>query len=129
MEANGTIKTDGLGSYPQAISLVFPKTKHVVSEGIRAEINNNLSERSQGTYQDREKTLRGLDSRASGQRYFTGLTLTYNFFREHEPLKDRTPAEAAKVRAPYKEWADVVDAGRDGKLKQPVRVEQSKAAV
>ena len=29
------IKTDGLGSYPSAISLVFPKTKHVVSQGYR----------------------------------------------------------------------------------------------
>ena len=123
------IKTDGLGSYPQAISLVFPKTKHVVSEGIRAEINNNLSERLQGTYRDREKTLRGLDGRESGQRYFTGLTINYNFFREHESLKDRTPAEAAKVTAPYNEWADVVDSGRDGKLKPPVRVAQATAAV
>ena len=109
------IKTDGLGSYPSAISLVFPKTKHVVSQGIQAEINNNLSERLQGTYRDRERTLRGLDGRASGQRYFDGFTLTYNFFREHESLDDRTPAEAAKVKAPYKEWADVVAAGRGGR--------------
>ena len=122
------IKTDKLGSYPQAISLVFPKTKHVQSDGIRAEINNNLSERLQGTYRDREKTLRGLDGRESGQRYFTGLTLTYNFFREHESLKDRTPADAAKVKAPYEDWADVVASGRDGSLR-PLRVEQPKAGV
>ena len=117
------IKTDGLGSYPQAVNLVFPKTKHTVSQGIRAEINNNLSERLQGTYRDREKTLRGMDSRETGQRYLNGFTLTYNFFREHESLDDRTPAEAAKVKAPYKDWADVVDSGRDGKLKPPPRTE------
>ena len=122
------IKTDGLGSYPNAINLVFPKTKHVVSQGIRAEVNNNLSERLQGTYRARIKTLRGLDSRESGQRYLNGWTLTYNFFREHESLKDRTPAQAAKVKAPYKEWADVVASGRDGNLR-PLRVEQEPKAM
>lgn len=124
------IKTDGLGSYPGAISLVFPKTKHVVSKGIRAEINNNLSERLQGTYRDREKTLRGMDSRETGQRYLNGFTLTYNFFREHESLNDRTPAEVAKVKAPYRDWADVVAAGRDGKARTlRVEADKPKAAV
>ena len=80
------IKTDRLGSYPGAINLVFPYTKHVQSDGIRAEINNNLSERLQGTYRQRTKTMRGLDSLESGQRYLDGWTLTYNFFREHEAL-------------------------------------------
>ena len=102
------IKTDRLASYPAAISLVFPETKHVQSDGIRAEVNNNLSERLQGTYRQRIKTLRGLDSLESGQRYLDGWTLTYNFFREHESIDDRTPGEAAKVDSPYKEWADVV---------------------
>ena len=56
------IKTDRLGSYPAAINLVFPYTKHVQSNDIRAEINNNLSERLQGTFRQRTKTLRRLDS-------------------------------------------------------------------
>ena len=105
------IKSDRLASYPAAISLVFPETKHVQSDGIRAEVNNNLSERLQGTYRQRIKTMRGLDSLQSGQRYLDGWTLTYNFFREHESINDRTPAEAAKVNGPYKEWADVVEEG------------------
>ena len=53
------VKTDRLGSYPAAVKAVFPDAKHVQSDGIRAEINNNLSERLQGTYRQREKTLRG----------------------------------------------------------------------
>ena len=55
------IKTDGLRSYADAMPRAFPtrKVKHTISKGIRAEINNNLSERRQGTFRDRDKTLRG----------------------------------------------------------------------
>ena len=105
------IKSDRLASYPAAISLVFPETKHVQSDGIRAEVNNNLSERLQGTFRQRTKTLRGLENQESGQRYLDGWTLTYNFFREHESINDRTPGEAAKINSPYKEWEDVVREG------------------
>ncbi len=60
------IKTDRLRNYPNAINLLFPDTKHIQSDGIRAEINNNLSERLQGTFRQRTKTLRGLDSLGTG---------------------------------------------------------------
>lgn len=58
-----TIKTDRLKSYISAIEDVFgADAKHVQSDGIQAEVNNNRSERLQGTFRQREKTLRGLDS-------------------------------------------------------------------
>ena len=103
-----TIKSDRLASYPNAISLVFPNTKHIQSDGIRAEVNNNRSERLQGTFRQRTKTLRGLDSLETGQRYLDGWSLNYNLFRGHEALDDKTPGEIAHVNAPFKEWADVV---------------------
>ena len=55
------LKTDGLASYRDAVPRAFPThpVKHVVSKGIRAQINNNLSERLQGAIRDRDKTLRG----------------------------------------------------------------------
>ena len=118
------IKTDRLGSYPAAINLVFPNTKHVQSDGIRAEINNNLSERLQGTFRSRTKTMRGLDSLETGQRYLDGWTFTYNFFREHESIDDRTPGEAAKVKIPYEDWADVVRDG--GGVVEPKVVQEAK---
>lgn len=105
------IKTDRLGSYGPAIKQVFPEAKHIQSNGIRAIINNNRSERLQGTIRDREKTLRGLDSLESGQRYLDGWTLNYNLFREHESLDGQTPGEEAKVKPPFTEWEDVVRAG------------------
>ena len=37
--------------------------------------------------------------------------LTYNLFRGHESLGNKTPGERAKVSPPFREWADVVKAG------------------
>ena len=103
------IKTDGLRSYPQALPRVFPTrvVKHTVSQGIKAEINNNMSERLQGTFRDRDKTLRGLKGRDTGQAYIDGLVLHYNYFRPHEGLEDKRPAEAAGAEIPFRSWADV----------------------
>ena len=103
-----SITTDKLGSYTGAIKTVFPDAKHIQSEGIRAWVNNNLSERLQGTIRDREKTLRALNGLESGQRYFDGWSINYNLFREHEGIRGQTPAEMAGVSAPFTEWADVV---------------------
>ena len=112
-----TIKTDRLSAYGDAIKEVFPKTRHVKAKGMRSVVlNNNLSERLQGTYRQRTKTLRGLDSLDTGQRYLDGWTLTYNLFREHEGIGSKTPGEVAEVNAPYTEWADVV------RVQIPVRV-------
>ena len=103
------IKTDKLGSYLWGIEDVFgADTKHVQSEGIRAKLNNNLSERLQGTFRQREKTLRGLDHKESGQLYLDGWVLTYNLFREHEGIGSRPPGDRAKVNAPFVSWEDVV---------------------
>lgn len=108
------VKTDGLRSYQQAIRSAFAldEVKHVVSQGIRAEINNNLSERLQGTFRDRDKTLRGLKNRESGQQYLDGLTLSYNYFRPHQALKGKAPAEAAGADMPFRSWIEVAEANR-----------------
>ena len=103
------IKTDGLPSYRQGVKTAFPvnPVKHVVSQGIRAEINNNLSERLQGTFRDRDKTLRGMKHRESGQKYLDGLVLNYNYFRPHQALNGKRPAERAGAELPFENWRDV----------------------
>ncbi len=103
------VKTDGLRSYRDALPRAFPTrpVKHVVSKGIRAEINNNLSERLQGTLRDRDKTLRALKKRETGQSYIDGLVLHYNYFRPHESLKGKRPAEAAGAELPFNDWEGV----------------------
>ena len=57
----------------------------------------------------RGKTLRGLNSRASGQSYLNGWVLTYNHFRDHESLRGKTPAENAREGSPFESWEDVVE--------------------
>ncbi len=89
----------------------MPEAKHMQSEGMAADINNNLSERLQGTFRQRLKTLRCIESRTTGQRYLDGWVLTYNHFKGHESLRDDTPGQRAEVNPPFKEWADVVKAG------------------
>ena len=75
---------------------------------MHSDTNNNLSERLQGTFRDRTKTLRAMDSRKTGQHYLDGWVLTYNHFKGHHSLRDQTPGYRAKVNPPFKEWADVV---------------------
>ena len=105
------IKTDGLRSYRNGVKHVFAidGVRHVVSEGIRADINNNLSERLQGTFRDRDKTLRGLKSMETGQAYINGLIVNYNYFRPHGGLDGKTPAEKAGADRPFKSWRDVAE--------------------
>lgn len=101
------IKTDKLKSYAGAIDWVFGgKVEHVQSEGLASETNNNLSERLQGTFRHRTKVLRGLQTQRTGQQFLDGFVIDYNLFRPHEGLKGKTPAEAARVRTPFKEWED-----------------------
>ena len=103
-----SITTDKLGSYDGAIRQVFPDAEHIKSEGIRAELNNNMSERLQGTIKDRNKTLRGLEALESGQQHLDGFTVNYNLFREHEGIGLQTPAEMAGVNPPFDDWDSVV---------------------
>lgn len=109
------IKTDGLRSYREGVRNAFPThpVKHVVSQGIRAEINNNLSERLQGTFRDRDKTLRGLKKQDSGQAYIDGLVLNYNYFRPHIGLGGKRPAERAGAAIPFKSWLEVATMTED----------------
>ncbi len=102
------IITDRLASYIDGIERVFgADTKHVQSQGIRAEVNNNLSERLQGTIRARAKVMRGLKRQDTAQLIMDGWMVYYNFFRPHESLRDRTPAEAAHINQPLKNWEDV----------------------
>ena len=101
------IRTDKLTSYTPAIKKLFPKTQHLQSEGLTAEINNNLSERMQGIIRERDKVLRAMKSRETGQNYLDGWTVDYNVFRPHMGVGEKTPAQAAGMVVPFKDWRDV----------------------
>lgn len=103
--------TDGLNAYQDGIERVFGAdsrhTRHIVSKGLTSESNNNLAERLQGTLRERSKVMRGLQDVDSARLILDGWTLHYNYFRPHESLNGRTPAEAAHVTIPFKDWPDV----------------------
>ena len=101
------IRTDKLTSYAPAIKKLFPKTEHLRSEGLTAEINNNLSERMQGIIRERDKVLRAMKFRETGQNYLDGWTVDYNYFRPHMGVDEKTPAQAAGMVVPFKDWRDV----------------------
>ena len=102
------IVTDRLAAYIDGIERVFgADSRHVQSQGIRAAVNNNLSERLQGTIRQRTKTMRGMQRRDTAQLMMDGWNVYYNYFRPHESLGDRTPADALKIRWPFKNWEDV----------------------
>ena len=115
------ITTDGLERYVNAIRAVFPRsTEHEVSQGIRNEFSNNISERLQGSYRQRTKTQRGLQSRVTGQDYLDGWTIDYNFFKPHHTLKGKAPAEVAGMaeQVPWGDsWEDIARMG--GEVAEP----------
>ena len=117
--------TDGLESYPDAIRAVFPlRTEHVVSQGITEEVNNNLSERLQGSIKQRTKVQRGFQGVITGQDCLEGWAIDYNFFNPHHSLNNRTPAEIAEVadQVPWNDsWEDITRMGGEiAEVKQEV---------
>jgi putative transposase len=103
------ILTDKLASYLDGIELQFgSETKHIQSKPFTETDSTNLIERFQGTLKDRTKVMRGMKTPESARLILDGWLVYYNFFRPHESLKDKTPAEVAKIRFPFRNWADVV---------------------
>ena len=106
------IITDKAKAYPPALNLILPSVKHDKSQGLSGWVNNQLLERANGTFRQREKIARGFHSVESAQHWFDGFTITYNHFRDHSSLKKKggRPDKAAGIDVPFKEWADFVRA-------------------
>ncbi len=104
------IITDKLSAYLDGIERVFgAHTQHVLAIGFRIEPNITLVERFHGTLKDRTKVMRGMQNRETARLIMDGWLVHYNFFRPHEALGGRTPAEAAGIAFPYRNWAEVVE--------------------
>ena len=111
--------TDGLASYREGVERVFGgDTKHLVSKGIRSsELNNNLAERLHGTIRERNKVMRGLESKDTADIVMDGFRIHYNHVKPHHALRGRTPAKAAGLPIAFKDWvaiASMHDSTKDG---------------
>ena len=70
-------------------------------------------ERMNGEIRDREKVMRGL--KKMDTPILTGCQIYHNYFREHEGLEGKTPAEAANIRIEgQNKWITVI---QNAKLK------------
>lgn len=107
------IVTDGMVAYPIAIDKVFgKKMRHTQSEGIYERKNNNLSERLQGTLKERTKVMRGLERPETAGRFLDGFALYYNYLKPHMAT-GKTPAAAAEIRAPFRDWIEIAHLTKD----------------
>ncbi len=103
------IITDKLAAYLDGIERVFgADAHHIQSQGMTTETHNNLIERFHGTIKQRTKIMRGLKSRESAKLIMGGWLVHYNFFRPHEGLKGKTPAQAASVNLPFTNWKELI---------------------
>ena len=106
------IYTDKLRAYLDGIELTFgADTKHRQGGPFDVEASTNLIERFHGTIKSRTKVMRGLHTLASARLFMDGWLVHYNFFRPHEALGDKTPAQKAGIRFPFRDWLDVVKKG------------------
>jgi transposase-like protein len=96
-----TLITDGLAAYHEVYKKEFwtlkgPRTEHIQHITIRGDRNNNKMERMNGEVRDREKTMRGLKTKETA--ILPGYQLYHNYFRPHEALNGKTPAEACGIK-------------------------------
>ena len=106
------IYTDRLRAYLDGIELTFgANTKHRQGGPFDIENNTNLIERFHGTLKARTKVMRGMQNKDTARLIMDGWLIHYNYFRPHEALGNKTPAEVAKANFPYKGWKDVVMGG------------------
>jgi len=68
---------------------------------------NNKMDRLNGEIRDREKTMRGV--KKMNTPILTGYQLYHNYFREHEGLAGKTPAEIAGIKIEgQNKWVTVI---------------------
>jgi transposase-like protein len=103
-----TIITDRLAAYIEGVAWNFPKTKRVAAKHLTASPGTQLIERFHGTLKARTEVMRGMKKHETARLILNGWLVHYNFFRPHQALDDKTPAEKAGIKFPFRNWLDVV---------------------
>jgi transposase-like protein len=106
------VVTDRLRSYIDGIERVWGgDVRHIQSDGMASDTHNNVIERFHGTLKQRTKVMRGLKNKTTAKLILDGWLVQYNFFRPHESLGCKTPAQAARVAFPYTNWRALIEDG------------------
>jgi transposase-like protein len=93
---------DGLRSYDDAFNREYftnhnPRVKNIRSISVRNEGLNSVVERLNGTMRDREKIMRGMQTKETAQKIIEAMRIHYNYVREHSSL-GKTPAESCGIK-------------------------------
>ena len=93
--------TDGSPVYDRAFRKEFrvygdELPIHINTIRLDGNHNNNMMERLNGEFRDKEKTTRGVKKKDSV--VISGYQLYHNYFRPHTSLGGKTPAEVAGIR-------------------------------
>ena len=104
--------TDGLHSYHEAFNKEYYTNKkdsiHINTIQLTGEHNNNLMERANGEFRDREKCTRGLKINESPM--IEGYKIYHNFFKPHMGLDNKTPADMAGIEIQGEnKWKTVIE--------------------
>jgi transposase-like protein len=103
--------SDGARNFHQAYLKEYRtldrETKHIRHIHLEGDHNNNKMERLNGEIRDREKVMRGLKKMDTA--ILAGYQMYHNYFREHEGLIGKTPAEVAGIKIEGKnKWITVI---------------------
>jgi transposase-like protein len=96
------IVTDGLPAYPEAIKAEYfglgrIQNPHIRLKDFETKPNNNIIERLQGTFRERTKVMRSLDSGVGAEEFAAGMQTYYNYIRPHQGIGGMVPAQLANI--------------------------------
>jgi putative transposase len=115
------VVTDELASYIDGMELAYGSdSQHKQGGPFKIENNTNLIERFHGSLKDRTKVMRALRNKKTLQQFSDGWLVHYNFFRPHMGIKEKIPAEKAKIKFPFKSWKDVIEQPYEKTARIPV---------
>jgi putative transposase len=100
------VVTDKLASY---LDVNYGEdAEHRQGSPFSIEDSTSLIERFHGTLKARTKVMRGLKNIETAHDFMNGWLVFYNYLRPHESLDGKTPAEVARVKYPYENWAGII---------------------
>ncbi|MEW6034655.1 MAG: DDE-type integrase/transposase/recombinase [Chloroflexota bacterium] len=105
------VVTDKLNAYLDGVELAFgADTEHRQGAPFRllsSEESTSRVERFHGTIKDRTKVMRAFRDVETLIQFMEGYLVYYNYFKPHEALNGKTPAEVAGLDYRIKNWKDL----------------------
>ena len=127
-----TLVSDGAPNFHEAYNKEFrtakleTRTEHIRHIRLAGDWNNNKMERMNGEIRDRERVMRGLETKDTP--ILKGYQLFHNYIRPHMALDGRTPAEVAGIKVEGEnKWITIIQNASKAKITNHVTAEKIKA--